>query len=40
MMFNVIEKRPVFEAYVGPHLERPAYKRSEEQAAKLVAKSA
>lgn len=39
MMFNVIEKRPVFEAYVGPHLERPAYKRSEEQAAKLVAKS-
>jgi glutathione S-transferase len=40
MMFNVIEKRPVFEAYVGPHLERPAYKRSEEQAAKLVAKNA
>jgi glutathione S-transferase len=40
MMFNVIEKRPVFEAYVEPHLERSAYKRSEEQAAKLVAKSA
>ena len=40
MMFNVIEKRPVFEAYIKPHLERPAYKRSAEQSARPVAKSA
>jgi glutathione S-transferase len=25
MMFNVIEKRPAFEAYVKPHVERPAW---------------
>ena len=24
MMFNVIEKRPAFESYVKPHVERPA----------------
>jgi len=39
MMFGVVEKRPVFEAYVRPHLERPAAKRAEEQAAKLIAKA-
>src|SRR5262245_46603423 len=38
MMFGVIEKRPVFEAYARPHIERPANKRAEEQAAKLMAK--
>jgi len=37
MMFGAIEKRPVFEAYARPHVERPANKRAEEQAAKLVA---
>ncbi len=40
MMFGVVEKRPAFEAYVGPHLERPAGKRAQEQAARLMAKSA
>ncbi len=25
MMFNAIEKRPAFQAYVKPHLERPAF---------------
>ena len=39
MMFGVIEKRPVFETYVKPHIERPAAKRAEEKAAKLVAKA-
>lgn len=39
MMFGVIDKRPAFEAYVKPHLERPAAKRAEEQAAKLMAKA-
>ena len=27
MMFNVIEKRPTFEAYVKPHVERPAWQK-------------
>jgi hypothetical protein len=36
MLFGVIEKRPVFEAYVKPHVERPAAKRAEEKAAKLM----
>jgi glutathione S-transferase len=36
MMFGVVDKRPVFEAYVKPHVERPAAKRAEEQAAKLT----
>ena len=40
MMFGVVEKRPAFEDYVGPHMERPAAKRAEEQAAKLMAKPA
>ena len=39
MMFGVIEKRLVFEAYVKPHLERPAAKRAEEKAAKLMEKA-
>jgi hypothetical protein len=38
MMFGVVEKRPVFEAYVKPHTGRPAARRAEEKAAKLVAK--
>lgn len=37
MMFGVIEKRPAFETYVKQHVERPAAKRAEEQAAKLAA---
>ncbi len=40
MMFGTVEKRPAFEAYVRPHLERPAAKRMQEQAAKLIAKQA
>ncbi len=40
MTFGMVEKRPAFEAYARPHLERPAAKRAEEQAAKLVAKPA
>jgi hypothetical protein len=39
MVFGVIDKQPAFEIYVKPHLERPAAKRAEEQAAKLVAKA-
>jgi len=27
MMFNVIEKRPAFETYVKPHVERPAWQK-------------
>jgi hypothetical protein len=27
MMFNVIEKRPAFEDYVKPHVERPAWQK-------------
>jgi glutathione S-transferase len=38
MTFGVIERRPAFEAYVEPHIERPAFRRAEEQAAKLMAK--
>ncbi|MFI5001244.1 MAG: glutathione S-transferase family protein [Reyranellales bacterium] len=38
MMFGTVEKRPAFEAYVRPHLERPAAKRMQEQVAKLMAK--
>ena len=38
MMFNIIDKRPAFEAYVKPHLDRPASLRAKEKAAKLVAK--
>ena len=39
MMFGVVDKRPAFEAYVRPHIERPAAKRAEEQAAKLTPKA-
>jgi glutathione S-transferase len=37
MMFGVIERRPVFEAYVERHVERPAAKRAQQQAAQLLA---
>lgn len=36
MMFNTIEKRPALEAYVKPHVARPAFKRAEEKAAALM----
>jgi glutathione S-transferase len=32
MMFGVIEKRPAFEAYVKPHVERPAWQKTMKQA--------
>ena len=31
MMFNVIEKRPAFEAYIKPHVERPAWQKMMKQ---------
>ena len=37
MMFNAIEKRPAFEAYVKPHLDRPAQQRAQEKAEQLMA---
>lgn len=37
MMFNVIEKRPVFEAYVKPHIERPAFQRAQQKTQQLAA---
>ena len=39
MIFGIIEKRPAFEAYVQPHLARPASVRAQEQATKLMAKA-
>jgi len=36
MMFNAIEKRPAFEAYVKPHVERPAYQRVQQTLAALA----
>jgi glutathione S-transferase len=39
MMFGLIDKRPAFEAYVKPHIERPANKRAEEQAQRFIAKA-
>lgn len=36
MMFNAIEKRPAFEAYVKPHLERPAAQRAQQKAQALM----
>ncbi len=39
MMFGIIEKRPAFEAYIAPHIARPASVRVQEQAAKLIAKA-
>lgn len=38
MMFGVVEKRPVFEAYVAPHVGRPASIRAQEKAGQLTAK--
>jgi len=40
MMFGTIDKRPAFETYVAPHVGRPAAKRANEQAERLVAKPA
>jgi glutathione S-transferase len=39
MQFKIIDKRPAFEAYVKPILERPAAKRAEEKGQKLMAQS-
>jgi glutathione S-transferase len=39
MMFGVIEKRPAFEAYVAPHVARPAAVRAEEKAKQLATKT-
>ena len=38
MMFGIVEKRPVFEAYVTPHVERPASVRAQEKTGQLAAK--
>lgn len=38
--FGVIEKRPAFEAYMGPHLARPAAKRAREIDDALIAAQA
>ena len=37
MMFNIIEKRPAFEAYVKPHFERPASQRAQKKMRELQA---
>ena len=37
MQFKIVDRRPAFEAYVKPHVARPAAKRAGEKAAKLVA---
>jgi len=37
MMFDVIEKRPAFEAYVKPHFERPASQRAQKKMEQLRA---
>jgi len=39
MQFKIIDKRPAFEAYVRPILERPAAKRAEEKGKALMAQS-
>lgn len=39
MQFKIIDKRPAFEAYARPHVERPAAKRAQEKAAALTAQS-
>ncbi|MDI1282758.1 MAG: glutathione S-transferase family protein [Reyranella sp.] len=39
MMFDTIEKKPAFEAYVAPHMKRPAAIRADEKAKHLAAKS-
>ena len=38
MMFGIVDKRPAFEAYVGPHVGRPASIRAQEQAGQHTAK--
>lgn len=38
MMFGIVEKRPAFEAYVAPHVGRPASVRAQEKAGQLAAK--
>ena len=40
MMSGMIEKRRVFEAYIEPHVNRPAAKRADEQIEKLTAQQA
>jgi predicted DNA-binding transcriptional regulator YafY/glutathione S-transferase len=40
MMTGMIEKRRVFEAYIEPHINRPAAKRADEQIEKLTAQHA
>jgi predicted DNA-binding transcriptional regulator YafY len=40
MMTGMIEKRRVFEAYIEPHVNRPAAKRADEQIEKLTAQHA
>jgi len=40
MMAGMIEKRPAFEAYIAPHVQRPAAKRADEQIEKLTAQLA
>ena len=39
IMFGIIEKRPAFEAYVAPHIARPAAVRAEEKAGQLAVKA-
>jgi glutathione S-transferase len=39
MQFKIIDKRPAFESYVRPILERPAAKRAQEKGQKLMAQS-
>lgn len=39
MMLGMIDKRPVFDTYVRPHIDRPAAKRAMEQAERLMAKA-
>ena len=40
MMTGLIEKRRVFEAYIEPHINRPAAKRADAQIEKLTAQQA
>ena len=39
MQFKIVDRRPAFEAYVKPIVERPAAKRAQEKAATLVTKA-
>ena len=40
MQFKIIEKRPAFETYVRPIVERPAAKRAQEKGQRLIPKAA